>query len=85
MDVYIYLYQQAIGYAADVACVCTFFICGWMGQVGMCMARGKSARSLFDFILFYYIFIDSNIPHKRLFALNFSVKDNSFTRERKLS
>lgn len=59
MDVYIYIInQQAIGYAADVVCMyvctlCTFFICGWVGQVGICVARGKSARSPFDFLLFY--------------------------------
>lgn len=62
-------------------CVCTFIYVG--GSLGKCVARGKSARSPFDFILFYFIFIDSNIPHKRLSALNFSVRDISFHQREK--
>lgn len=56
-------------------CVCTFFICGWVGQVGKCVARGSQLAACF--ILFrYFKFIDSNIPHRRLSALNFSVKES---------
>lgn len=48
----------------------------------MCVARGSQLAA--RLILFrYFIFIDSNIPHKRLSALNFSVKDISFTRTKK--
>lgn len=62
-------------------CMCTFIYVGRL--LGKCVARGKSARSPFDFILFYFIFIDSNIPHKRLSALIFPSGTLVFTRERK--
>lgn len=75
--------QQAIGYAADVVCmyVCMHLLYMWVGQVDMCVARGSQLAACF--ILFFFIFIDSNIPHKRLSALNFSVRDIRFTREKK--
>lgn len=79
--------QQAIGYAADVAClyVCVHLLYIWVGGSGrymyVCGTR-KSARSLYSFL---YLF-KFNIPHKRLSALNFSVKDINFhQREKKIS
>lgn len=46
----------------------------------------KSARSLFYFIQVFYIYLFKfNIPHKSLSALNFSVGDISFTREKNKS
>lgn len=51
--------QQARGYAADVVCmyVCVHLLYMWVGGSGrymMCVCgTRKSARSLFDFILFY--------------------------------
>lgn len=58
MDVYI-ITQQAIGYAADVVCVCVYamhLLYMWVGGSGRYMyvcGTGKSARSLFDFLLCY--------------------------------
>lgn len=36
-------------------CVCTFIYVG--GSLGKCVARGKSARSLFDFLQVFYIYL----------------------------
>lgn len=49
----------------------------------MCVWHAES-QLVACFILFgFFIFIDSNIPHKRLSALNFSVRDIRFARTKK--
>lgn len=67
MDVYRYIInQQARGYAADVVYryVCVHLLYMWVGQVGMCVARGstvhsgrQSVSSAARFILFIYLLI----------------------------
>lgn len=38
-------------------CECVHLLYMWVGQVGRCVARGKSARSPFDFLQVFYIYL----------------------------